>query len=314
VITEPHTNDSNLRTGIDSPGLDDSEGFDADHIQQMVQFLRLWTHGVNAFVIVLNGQDDKFDEQTQQLVKFVNTFLNDRDFWNHVCLVFTKCYSNRDIGREQKETTYRELVMQLIRQCNPDISTPPRLPVFFVDSKKYDTDPTTKHEFSKFHQFASGLKPLSTQEVVARDTKYLKVEIETRKNILTTTRIEGDTRIQIFEDQERKKNFGCDGKTISYGPWIATSSREEKQTRSTKIETKIECTESRTEAIMTEKRPFGFSVFGLVKIGGGKPHFECIGNRTIRHMEKLARNVTIGYDGEVSLGNWTVESQWDQRQ
>jgi hypothetical protein len=51
--------------------MDDSENIDAAHVQQMVNFLKAWSHGVNAFAFVVNGQTAGFDQGTQKLVQFL---------------------------------------------------------------------------------------------------------------------------------------------------------------------------------------------------------------------------------------------------
>jgi hypothetical protein len=50
----------------------------------------------------------------------------------------------------------------------------------------------------------------------APNVQFLKVEKETRTNCLANTRIEGNTRIQTYEDQERERRTGYDGHTITY--------------------------------------------------------------------------------------------------
>jgi hypothetical protein len=223
-ITCARTGVTYLRTGIDTQGLDDTQGVDAVHVQQMVGFLKAWPHGVNAFALVINGQADRFDAGTQKLVKLIHSFFNNPSFWDHVCIVFTKCYAGcNDIDRRTKESEYRQMVLNLIRECQGEaITNPPPLPVFFVDSKKYDTDVETKKQFELLHEFVCGLNPLSTEEVVAPTVTYLKVEIEQRQNVLVQTEIQGMTRIQRFEDQEREKRTGYDGETITYSEWEAT--------------------------------------------------------------------------------------------
>jgi hypothetical protein len=44
----------------------------------------------------------------------------------------------------------------------------------------------------------------------------LKVEKETRQNQWVKTQMIGETRIQTYEDQEREKRTGCDGRTITH--------------------------------------------------------------------------------------------------
>jgi hypothetical protein len=207
LIRDKKTGIQCLRTAIDTQGLDDTTGVDAAHVQQMVEFLKNWRHGVNAFAIIINGQHDRFDGGTQKLVTLINNFFNNPTFWNHVCIVFTKCYAGCDeINKEGKETQYRQLVLNLIqKRQGGQVKNPPPLPVFFVDSKKYDSDPETKNQYALLHGFICGLDPLSTQHVVVPNVTYMKVEKETRRNQLVSTQSDGNKRIRRYEDQERER-------------------------------------------------------------------------------------------------------------
>jgi hypothetical protein len=58
----------------------------------MVSYLKTGNKGVNVIALVLNGQSPRFDAGTQKLIKIMNRFFNNADFWNHVCIVFTKSF------------------------------------------------------------------------------------------------------------------------------------------------------------------------------------------------------------------------------
>jgi hypothetical protein len=298
-----------LRTGIDTQGLDDTQGVDAAHVQQMVQFLKAWPHGVNAFALVINGQHDRFDGGTQKLVKLINTFFNDPTFWDHVCIVFTKCYAGcDDIDKPAKQQEYRRLVLGLIRESQgQQARNPPPLPVFFVDSKKFNVDRETMDQYALFHGFVCGLNALPTQKLVVPNVQYLKVEKETRKNIHAGTRYEGNTRIQRYEDQEREKRTGYDGRTITYSEWKATRSWENRQTQSSRTETKTECASvTRTPIFRTEK--CGGRRYGICGPRGTR-QVQC-GENVTRTMQELARDVRTDYDGHISYGDWRVVREW----
>jgi hypothetical protein len=114
---------------------------------------------------------------------------------DHVCIVFIKWYAGYDdVAKSVKQQEYRGALLNLSRQCQgTEVSRPPILPVFFVDSKKFDINPVTRQEYAQFHAFVTGLNALRTQKVVAPNVAFLKVEIETRYNILTHTQFEENT-------------------------------------------------------------------------------------------------------------------------
>jgi hypothetical protein len=129
-----------LRTGIDTQGIDDTQGVDAEHVQQMVSFLKAWNHGVNAFAIVINVHADRFDQCTRNLIKLIHQFFNNSRFWDQTCIVFPKCFHGARINKEVKKNRNREEVLNLVRECQGGAAIRPQLPVFFVDSPNWATD------------------------------------------------------------------------------------------------------------------------------------------------------------------------------
>ena len=53
---------------IDTPGIGDSEGRDTEHIAKMVINLKKVGY-INTFLLVLNSQDNRFNEQLKQTIK-----------------------------------------------------------------------------------------------------------------------------------------------------------------------------------------------------------------------------------------------------
>jgi hypothetical protein len=43
---------------------------------------------------------------------------NDATFWNHVCIIFTKCDAGcQEIDKPVKQQKYRHLILKLVREC-----------------------------------------------------------------------------------------------------------------------------------------------------------------------------------------------------
>jgi hypothetical protein len=311
LVTSSSENKVNgcLRRGIDTQGLDDTQGVDAAHVQQMVTFLKGWVHGVNAFALVINGQHDRFDAGTQKLVKLIHTFFNDATFWNHVCIIFTKCYAGcEEIDKPVKQQKYRRLLLNLVRECQGEqIRNPPPLPVFFVDSKKYDTDQETREQYALLHGFVCGLPALRTTKIVVPNVTYLKVEKQTRRHILAKVEIQGNTRIQTYEDQERDKRTGYDGHTITFSEWKAIRTWQNRQSRSSRTETETNCVSEHREPIFrTEK--YGSRRYGFC--GPRSTRQVKCGETVTRNMEERSRNIYRDFDGNISYGDWKVIRQW----
>jgi predicted GTPase len=65
--------DGYLRTGIDTQSLQDTQNTDAPHVKQMTEFLKQGSHGVNAVVLIINSQQPRYDEGTENfVVKWTN--------------------------------------------------------------------------------------------------------------------------------------------------------------------------------------------------------------------------------------------------
>jgi hypothetical protein len=294
------------RPVIDTPGLNDSEGVDAAHVQQMVSFLKAWRHGVNAFVLVISGQAPRFDQGTQKLVKILDSFFNDSTFWDHVCIIFTKCFAAMPSSRkETMRTKYRTEVLNLVRQLIGNERQDPQLPVFFVDSPKWGTDAVTQREISEFHRFASNLNPLPTTGVSRVNVHFWRVILEPRNGILVDTRYEGNTRIQVYEDQQRERRTAYDGRTITYGNWTATRRWDVRSSSSNRMETNTQkISESRTPVFRMERRG-GWRWFGVAGPRDGRRQVWDHDDVT-RTYQTRRREIKTDFDGLVTYGNWQV--------
>jgi hypothetical protein len=300
-----------LRTGIDTQGIDDSEGMDEPHVQQMVNFLKAWPHGVNAFALVINGQAPRFDQGTQKLVKLLDSFFNDPTFWSHVGIVFTKWFPGMSSGKKEvMRTEYRQKVLQLVRQLIGNEEQDPQLPVFFVNSPKWETDADTQREIGEFHQFARSLNPLPTTSVSCVNIHFWRVTLETQNQILTETRYDGNTRIQVYEDQQRERRIAYDGQTITYGDWTSTRQWEVQSSSSVQ-------TERTTTVIDRKSTPVchieecGPRRFGFCGPRDGRRQVVDYYVETCT-WQTNEREIKTDFDGQVTYGNWRVVNTWTQ--
>jgi hypothetical protein len=333
------------RIYIDTQGLNDTEGVDAKHIQQMVDFLRNWKNGVNAVVLVINGQSDRLDKGTQRLIKFVHTFFNNPDFWNHTCIVFTKNYRENPVDEKKLSTEYKQKVQNIIIECigNIPLNHVPQIPTFFVDSKKYDTDNNTKSQLAELHGFAYSLTPLSTEYVVAPDFIYMRKEKQNRYAEKVGEKIieEGNNikkKIITYEDQEREKQWDYDNHE-SYTEWKMIKRWEETKMSVTATETqKRKCIRTERKEIMkmvsggggisgeqigttiqgiltTPINPIIGGVIMLAGLFGGEPEIQTaihdyyLVTSTYQDCE---RDVTVNFEGDSSSTEWRVIKEYTE--
>ena len=145
--------DNNKFTAIDTPGLKDTDNADQENVRQLVEFLLRYTNGINVVAIVLNGQIDRFTIDTKKFINIAHQMFNHPDFWEHLCIIFTKWYScMNEEQKEMKQEQYKKEVVEYIRDytcSNINVD----LPVFFVDSLNYKKDEKTRTELDRFYKF-----------------------------------------------------------------------------------------------------------------------------------------------------------------
>ena len=87
---------------IDSVGLDEQSVEDnADVVAELVEKLRNACDFINLFAVVVNGNDQRFDASTSNMLKTYETMFGE-EFWPRVIFVFTKL-SMEKISKEKRE-------------------------------------------------------------------------------------------------------------------------------------------------------------------------------------------------------------------
>jgi hypothetical protein len=127
-----------IHRAIDTPGHGDSEGRDWEFMGSTIQFLRSIEPGVNLIALVVQeGTRAATDFQTTFKMLHV-AFGNCAEFWDHACLVITKCYWNRRRSWETKAQKqaqgWREKMRQIGQYCTDDHEWNYDIPVFFIDN------------------------------------------------------------------------------------------------------------------------------------------------------------------------------------
>lgn len=86
---------------IDTPGIGDSKGRDTEHIAKMVMNLKRIGY-VHSFIITINSQDCRFNEQLDSTIKlFIQMFSS--DFFRNVIICFTRfAFDKKSISLRKK--------------------------------------------------------------------------------------------------------------------------------------------------------------------------------------------------------------------
>lgn len=248
-----NTIDGITRYFIDTQGVDSNDEFEKEYSQELISFLKNLEFGINAFFIVINAQNPRFNNEIQKKIKLLYDFYKEPKFLQQIGIIFTKCYPGH-FEKEMLETKYREEVLNYINNFPANDSINPQLPSFFVDSIAWDTDMSTKYEFVKILDFAQKNTPLSAKKIKkidegidGKEPKIIeekKCEIfEQKKEIFKT--IKG--KYYAFGSSSRKKGFKVhdyylitkkyseftrnnkvykDG-SIKYGEWVQTNEKIE---------------------------------------------------------------------------------------
>lgn len=297
---------------IDTQGLASTDGLDAEYIQQMVEFLKEWRHGVNAFFIVLNVQSPRFDQGIQRLIQLINDFFNNPDFWNQTGIIFTRCYPNY-FNKEVAETRYRQKVVDFVKTLPGCSDISPQMPCFFVDSLNYRNDEATRFEYVRAFEFAHRNNPVPTQRLQVVRPDYKKKEEEELKKVLIKEENVGEgvnkKKVFYYQDQKRSKITDWHGNIRYTTPEVMREWTEEKKTK-VEEETKVERNKTREE-----KMKWVSCGGRRYIIAGPKPkapvhdYYLDTTNYT-----EYKRQVITDPEGNVTFGDWIKTREWSESQ
>lgn len=143
---------------IDTQEFYSSSNLDDKYLFQVVNFLKKLKSGINAFFIILNIQNPRFDSGIQMMLRYINEIFNNPKYWNQVGIIFTRCYKDH-YDRKIVETKYKPTVINFLKSFSGCENLNPLMPCFFVNSKKWKTDQSTQQEYKNVLEFVSNLKP-----------------------------------------------------------------------------------------------------------------------------------------------------------
>jgi hypothetical protein len=277
----------------------------------MVQFLKEYKAGVNVVALVLNGQSPRVTTGTARLVRLLDVFFNNSQFWHQVCIVFTRCFAGVKVNKDLKRTKYRDIIRELAVKCGGQTLGNIPLPVYFVDSPAWETDWETAQELAALHAFVVQCPPLPTEYLVVPNPHWYKIETQTKEEPLKSERIEtvgdGAVRIVTFQVQEREWRTAYDG-TRTCTEWKTTKEWEERESLTCVPETVRAVTATHTTDVFEERKgePVFFGLFGP------QPTYqECVGSNVRTHFERRHRTKTTGFDGKTVQGEWVVDEEGD---
>ena len=72
-------------TIVDTPGFGDSDDEDTELIDEMMGVLHTAVKGANAMILLINGEEERFDSSLQQMMREMQALFGE-DFWRHTVI------------------------------------------------------------------------------------------------------------------------------------------------------------------------------------------------------------------------------------
>lgn len=214
---------------IDTPGLQDTEGADKEHLMQMIDYIKKHEF-LQSIAIVFNYQQPRFPYNIQTMLKLFCNIFPMEQFINHIAIVFTKAYSRKgSVPQEMKAKRVSEVlpVFKKVIMEASGFNMTNNPPVIFVDLDPDEgPDSDSKLELNRLVAWASNLDPISTLKVKDNvSTEFKTEEDETRTR--TEEKKDGEYIITAKISETRKKRIGYNDQ-VSYTDWVITDRTETK--------------------------------------------------------------------------------------
>jgi len=164
---------------IDTPGLNDSDGFDSVHVAKMVDYIKLQTQ-IDAVVVVLNYQSPRISNSLIRMLKLYCYIFKKSDFAKNVCFLFTFSIRVNDLAMAKRKEDYHNKLQEIMTEIGLHVSDP--IPSFFVDnSPDRLNSPDNTKQYDAISTWLSSRNPLNCSLVEHADPQFEKIEEEERE-------------------------------------------------------------------------------------------------------------------------------------
>ncbi|BFU26332.1 AIG1 family/50S ribosome-binding GTPase, putative [Entamoeba histolytica] len=202
---------------VDTPGLNDTNNFDTENIQNIVDCVRVT--GLQGIILTMNYNVNKLSKSIKQIIATINDVFKIEDFWKHVCIVWTMCYNSlqpKKIEKDKKEKEqFKEELISFIKQINKtneDID----IPMYFVDSQPDEDfdNSRSENEIKRLIEWGRGLELIDEEEINKAISKYKEIRYEEKEEKgKTIEETESDITFEI-NTYRREIKIKNDGKEI----------------------------------------------------------------------------------------------------
>ena len=210
---------------IDTPGSQDSEGRDKEHLRQMVEYIKS-QNILQAIILVFNYCEhkeinvlSKWDKTNLKIIK--NIFKN-IDIGGHIGLFFTHYYPN-ETDEEEKNKKENLKIKEINKIIN---SSRNKFPCFYVNiEKNKEPKMSTKVEIMRLIKWVKSLEPINIKAV--NEEAAIKERV-IENNTSSKEELDGDYIINYDLVKYREKIIYYD-KTVKYGEWSIPKRKNEKR-------------------------------------------------------------------------------------
>ncbi|BFU26148.1 AIG1 family protein, putative [Entamoeba histolytica] len=218
---------------IDTPGFNDPNGKEKenDNVKQMVKYIQSQS-GIKAIVICLDINNPRLLNSIKTMIHIIHDIFPLYEFWEHVCVVWTKCYyytpqSVIDRMTESKKKDFKKDLLKLAEETTGDSNFV--LPMYFVDSCPHELVDNSRSE-NEIISMLSWVRTLSSFKIKeVKNIKFHNTYVETKQET-KVVELKHDYMELSITKLQREKRVGYDG-SITYTDWVEVK----KKTKNEKI-------------------------------------------------------------------------------
>ena len=210
---------------IDTPGFQDSEGKDKEHLEQMVEYIKS-QNLLHSIILVFNYCENEelnvLSKSNRTNLEIIKNIFKNIDIGGHVGIFFTHYYPDETDENEKNEKENLK-----IKEINKIInSSKDKFPCFYVNiEKNKEPKMSTKVEILRLIKWIQSLEPIDIKKVneeAAIKERYFE------ENISKKEELEGDYIITYDLVKKREIIIYYD-KSIKEGKWTKPEKKNEKK-------------------------------------------------------------------------------------
>ena len=178
---------------IDTAGNNDTNNNDVKNLEKVCEYLKSKGH-INYIILLLN-YEDRLQKDTREYIETLGKIFTPREFYTHLCVIFTHLPEKENKKVKEKKTTIKEEICIILKKSF-DIKENERLPkikVYFINTEIDEDDDGEK----KFDE--------KSQTTIDLMMEQMKLDIKDYPPIYTKELdITGKSAKQRKEEQEKK--------------------------------------------------------------------------------------------------------------